>query len=87
VFHHWDPTAITEFCNAAKSSTTHKTAIHHLERSFNFISYKSLTQLLAPYLNKSLVTLEESPVAKKRLHAPSYCNKKLRKIRCLKEKV
>ena len=33
------------------------------------------------YLNKSLVTLEESPVAKKRLHAPSYCDKKLRKIR------
>jgi hypothetical protein len=40
------------------------------------------------YLNKSLVTLEESPVAKKRLHAPSYCNKKLRNIRrCLREKI
>jgi hypothetical protein len=39
------------------------------------------------YLNKSLVTLQESPVAKKRLQAPSYCDKKLRKIRCLKEKV
>ena len=40
------------------------------------------------YLNKSLVTLEESPVTKKRLHAPSYCDKKLRKIRrCLKEKI
>jgi hypothetical protein len=37
------------------------------------------------YLNKSLVTLEESPVAKKRLHAPSYCDKKL-KVRCLREK-
>ena len=38
------------------------------------------------YLNKSLVTLEESHLAKKRLHAPSYCDK-LRKIRCLKEKI
>jgi hypothetical protein len=39
------------------------------------------------YLSESLVTLEESPVAKKRLHAPSYCDNKLRKIRCLKEKI
>jgi hypothetical protein len=40
------------------------------------------------YLNKSLVTLEESPVAKKRLHAPSYCDKQLRKMRkCLTEKI
>jgi hypothetical protein len=33
-------------------------------------------------------SLLKSPVAKKRLHAPSYCDKKLRKIRrFLKEKV
>jgi hypothetical protein len=38
------------------------------------------------YLNKSLVTHEEPPVAKKRLHVPSYGDKKLREIRCLKEK-
>jgi hypothetical protein len=39
------------------------------------------------YLNKFLVTLEVSPVAKKRLHAPSYCDKNLRKITFMEEKI
>lgn len=40
------------------------------------------------YLNKSLSSLEESPVAKRKLQMKSYCDKKYSKIKkCLTEKV
>lgn len=40
------------------------------------------------YLNKSLSTLGESPIAKKRLHTQSYCEQKVDKIKqCLVKKV
>jgi hypothetical protein len=62
-------------CSVAVAARTNTAGHSHKDKEFVDLDVS------LDYLNQSLVTLEESPVDKNTLHAPSYCNRNVRKIR------